>query len=249
MDTVDNLQSLFCKYCNKEYTRKIFHERHELTCGIMYQTEKERKITMEESTDLPTVRQLYIIIQELAHKVKKLEKENEIINQFMKRKLNKCNIIEWLNKNIIPKYKIEHYFKDIVITDEMINYIINHSLETKIYNIITECLNKNKSDKLPICCFAQNKEKFYIYHFDSKKWKNMEDNIIVDMVYKIQKKIMVYFKDIYMNKDNLSEDIFDDMAKIMGQTNGGIERISSRIKRKIFDDIKFDVKNIVQYEF
>ena len=78
-DETKNSTKHSCKYCGKQYTRKTSHNRHEILCEIFYkkntETPREQICEEEETTNIPSVKQLYGIIQELAVKYQDMEKK------------------------------------------------------------------------------------------------------------------------------------------------------------------------------
>ena len=246
MNEVDKFPGDYkCSYCNKQYTRKIFFERHELCCRMLHESERERKITNEEATSTPTVTQLYIIVQELSKKVQSLERDNATLQQFIKRKMDKCNITDWLNKNRIPSIDFNSFIKQIKVERSNVESILANSLDFEIYNMIKNYVKSGTKETLPICCFTQKKDTFYIYNGG---WKTMESSVFIGIIKNIQKEIMKLFETMYIEEKKATEDIFEQTQKIMGG-HKSFQRISSSIEKKIFDDIKFDVKSMIQYEF
>ena len=72
-----NQQKFTCHHCGKGYTRKNSHYKHVLLCDVIHTSTRQLVCDEEESTDIPTIRQLYFIIQEMAVKYNKLEKKME----------------------------------------------------------------------------------------------------------------------------------------------------------------------------
>ena len=43
-----------CDVCNKQYTKKSSLDKHKLLCNFKMKSERERKIDVEESSDIPS---------------------------------------------------------------------------------------------------------------------------------------------------------------------------------------------------
>jgi hypothetical protein len=82
MDTTSPNQC--CPHCDKKYTRKSSYTRHVILCEVLHQTKREKKCAEEETTDIPTTRQLYNIIQELAIKYRTILYKNVTEYKFNK---------------------------------------------------------------------------------------------------------------------------------------------------------------------
>ena len=64
-----------CHYCDKKYTRKMYYDRHIICCQMIHLSKREKHIQLEEDYDTPSIRDLYLIIQELSNKCLTFEKK------------------------------------------------------------------------------------------------------------------------------------------------------------------------------
>ena len=100
-----------CLYCQREYQRKIYFDRHVIACQFLSRTKKENEIEFEELSDTPNIRDLYKIIMELASKCGQLEEQMKEVTKWTNIKKQKLNIINWLNENREHR-KSEHSKED-----------------------------------------------------------------------------------------------------------------------------------------
>ena len=63
-----------CGYCNRQYKRKMNYDKHMLLCNIIRKTPSER-LNEQEQDNLPTMRELYTVIQTLLERQEKFAKQ------------------------------------------------------------------------------------------------------------------------------------------------------------------------------
>ena len=70
-----------CHHCNKEYSRKIYFDRHLLCCNLKALAMEKGSVELEEMNDTPSQRELYLMLQELIKKQYDMEKEIKRLKQ------------------------------------------------------------------------------------------------------------------------------------------------------------------------
>jgi len=107
-------RSFSCPYCSKSYQRKLYYDRHYSCCKLLHTSNKKNNlIDLEESGDIPTRRELYIMVQELSSKYELLLKHTTKLQSYVYRKKKQINLLEWLkqdcigSKHMIPKYDMD----------------------------------------------------------------------------------------------------------------------------------------------
>jgi hypothetical protein len=117
----------YCKYCEKNFVFKDIYEQHLLTCNFFYKKHKEKDRKQDIDNDyLPSQREMYRLIQYLAIKCDKLEKEMQKI----KTKSNitcKNDILHVLNLNA-PSICFKDWLKNIQITKLELQEVFNENL-------------------------------------------------------------------------------------------------------------------------
>lgn len=89
-----------CPYCNKSYHRKLYYDRHYSCCKLIYSSNKKNnEIDLEEGEDIPTRRELYIMVQELSSKYELLLKHTTKLESYVNRKKRQINLLEWLQQD------------------------------------------------------------------------------------------------------------------------------------------------------
>lgn len=238
-----------CSGCSRHYTRKGSWERHELTCKIISKSERERKLSIEEQVKTPNILELYSIIQELAMKQHKLEKELNECKSFIKKTKKRLNIIDWLNENC-KSIDYLNFVKNITINRNQLNYIFKYDFIDGMMFIMQELLPLE--DNIPIRCFDQKQGVFFIKRNDN--WITMTAIEFENLLDVISKLIIQEFGDwqienqdkILSNKDN--DDYEENILKVLG-TKRPKSTTYMRIKNKLYSYLKFNLKRIVQFDF
>ena len=241
-----------CIYCNKQYTHLSYLEKHMLICNILYKSRHTLKIE-EEQEELPSHKQICLIIKELVIKIKKIEEKVEIQDKYINKTKKKINIIDWLDMNIKPEIDyLDFISENIKINEEEIIFMMQNSFLDTLDKIISNNI-ENKSSLLPIFCFCQKQNILYVYQ--KNKWEELNKidcikmfNIIYSMIFK---KLMEWKKsnEEQISKNETLEKIFiKTMGKILS-VDFKIENILSKSKASFFNYLKTDMKQIVEYSF
>ena len=162
-----------CNFCGKKNTRKSTHVKHVILCEVLHSTKRERVCEEEESSDIPSRRQLYEIIQEIAFKYSIMETKMEEMQKWLDKKKKKINVIEWLNVNKcheINDISYKDWVSRLQITEKHLQILIEENIVQSIITIFHDNLNcqreKEKEKEIkyknPIVCFTQKANIFYI---------------------------------------------------------------------------------------
>ena len=261
-----------CTYCGKGYTKKTSLEKHVLICSIIYKSKRELKIEEEESTDIPSHKELYNIIKELTFKINQLEEKVTLQQKFIDKKKKKINVVEWLNNNVKTVQVFDDFINNsIIINEEDVIFMMNNSFLDTLDKVFAENLSREKQKTaIPIFCFSEKQNTFYIYsntinsntnpnpntqQTTPQSWMELNRNDCIrflNIIYsKIFKKLMEWKKD---NEQNLNgseklEDIYiKTVSKIMSIEFKN-EATLSKTKTILYNILKTDMKNIIEYQF
>jgi|Laugresbdmm110sn_2_1035109.scaffolds.fasta_scaffold15004_1 hypothetical protein len=253
-----------CTYCLKKYTNKTSLDKHILICCLLYKSKRQIKIEEEESQDIPTYKELCIIISELYTKVKKLEEKGELYDKYMNKMKKKINIIDWLNSNIKPNSYLDDFINNLIILEDEIIFMMNNTFMDTLYKILDENINQrnNHHNQIPIPIFCSNHKinLFYIYSKETSetsdpKWTELNKNQciqIFNIIYaKIFKKLMEWKQkneDQLIKSEQLDNLFMKTMVKILA-VDFKHEQTLSKAKTSLYNIVKTDMKQIVEYEF
>lgn len=243
-----------CNYCGKKHTRKTSHDRHIILCEIIYSSKRDKKCNEEEITDIPNQLQLYKMVQELAIKNSILEDKMNEMQKWLDKKKKKINVTQWLSSHRVENISaFSEWQKKLLVTSDHIELLIEENIVKTICQIIDE--NIRNSKEIPIACFHEKTNIFYIYNSD-KTWRRLTPQEFILFVQHIHKQIwreMSIWKE--KNNDNLnkSEKMCDLYARTLIKLSGlNFEQDSSamsKIRTHLYSHLKMELKNMIDYEF
>jgi hypothetical protein len=221
-----------CIHCQRTYKRKIYYERHVAVCQILCKSKKERNLEMEEQSDTPTMRDLYLVVMEMTTKYKELEEKMQVMSKWVNDKKNKINMLECLNETC--KENIDDYnawFNNINVSRKHLEVLFNTNYANGVSLVLQELL---KNEKRPLRA-DENKENI-IYLYAEKQWIILDDAVYLKLMHIIDKLFMTEFVRWQTeNKDKLNLDDFaviyaNNVKKIMAAR----EQLYPRIKRDLY---------------
>lgn len=243
-----------CNVCGKKYTRKSSQEKHVILCEILSRTDRERKIESEEYAELPSKKQLFVIIQELAYKYNKLEEKVTEMQKCIVKKREKIKMTDWLEKNTVPGLCICIYsFTEKIlesINENIIGKLMECSLVETIGEIFREHRDKN-TEFSPLQCFEQKHNTLYVY--SKSTWKEQTGEEFYEIINKIHNKIIDVFcewkttnKTKIKNEDIWTENYNKLIMKIM-TISLKESTILGKIKKMVFNHFKRELE-MIEYE-
>jgi len=251
-----------CKYCGKEYTRKTAHSRHVILCEIFYknntQTRREKDCEEEESTSIPSTKQLYNIIQELAMRYQTMEQKMNDMQKWVEKKKRKLNVIQWLNTTQEPNINIQNWIQSIQVNEDHVEILIEHNMAKTISAILNKKLvaAQDKTYIHPLYTVTQKANLFYCYVSEEEKWKHFSTEDFITMLKKIHGKILTAlcdWRDKNIDRINQSDKMQilynKTMIKLMSANFTQESQILSKIKGEIYNYLKADLTNRIEYDF
>jgi len=242
-----------CIHCQRNYQRKIYFDRHTITCEFLSKSKREQTLELEELADTPSVRELYTIIMGLANKCKQLESKLDAISKWTNITKQKVNIIDWLNTNQnsapIPDYNT--WFQQISVQPENLEHLFETDYVDGVLAILKERLPQTA--ERPLRAFTSKENVFYMYQQEGKTWVQVDQETFNKLMYLLDKLFMGQFIAWQnANKHKITSDDFPaiysaNMKKIMGGSNTR-EQLYSRIKKELYMYIRSDPPNIMEYE-
>jgi hypothetical protein len=242
-----------CGYCNKQYKRKMNYDKHMLLCNIIRKTPSE-KLNEREQDDLPTIRELYTVIQSLLEKQEKFEKQIEKMSSWINNNRKKINVLDWLNTNHTDCIDYNEWLSGLVMKEDDMELVFNYGfIEGMIYIIIRICLNENEcGNGLPIKAFEQKDGTLFIYI--NENWEIMSSSLFELLFNTITKGLTKQLK-LWQDKNKhrlyqngFTEIYIENVKKITG---GDLSRDQQyhKVKQYLYNHLKVNIKQIVQHEF
>ena len=255
-----------CGYCNRQYKRKMNYDKHMLLCNIIRKTPSER-LNEQEQDSLPTMRELYTVIQTLVERQEKFEKQIEKMSSWINNNKKKINVLEWLNTNHSNCIDFNKWLNELIISEEDMELVFKYGfIEGMKYIINRICLflndningidrndgNDSLSLSLPIKAFEQKEGTLFIYL--NENWEIMSSSmfeLFFNTIIKGLTKQLKLWQDknkhrLYQN--GFTETYIENVKKITG---GDLSREQQyhKVKQYLYNHIKINIKQIVQHEF
>jgi hypothetical protein len=256
-----------CKYCNRTYKLKPNYDKHYLLCDTLNKTRISKtrisisKTTKENNADdyVPSMRDMFTLILELTAKNSRLEQKVEELSKWAESKKKKLNVIDWLNEKYTKNIKYTDWLAGINITRNHLEAVFKSDMVTGCYEILQSLLSVNMTEDIsneqttPIKAFDQKENILFIYN-DDNKWEILTLPMFAKLMNILSKNIITEFlKWKTENKSKMRQDDFSytyarNVQKIMG---GNItqEQIHMRVKRELYNYLKMNLRNVVEYEF
>ena len=258
-----------CKYCNRVYKLKPNYDKHYLLCDTLNKSICNKNIcktTKETNANyVPSLRDMFTLILELTAKNSQLEQKVEELSKWAESKKKKLNVIDWLNEKYTKNIKYSEWLTGIKITRNHLETVFNSDMVTGCYEILQNLLSLDISDEhisnehisnehiIPIKAFDQKENILFIYT-DDNKWEILSQPMFANLMNILSKNILTEFlKWQSENKSKMKQDDFSykyarNVQKIMGG-NLTQEQIHMRVKKELYNYLKMNLRNVVEYEF
>ena len=257
-----------CKFCVRNFKEKFNYDRHILCCEFFHKSVRERNNEVEIIESLPTQIQMYQLIQELAIRVNRLEKENRKLLQSQKRKIN---ILDWLNENNKqPSIIFSTWISGIVYQNivKHLDVVFQNDLTSGIIRLFDKIFNDTDTDseKIPICSFDNKPNVFYIYDFRNQKmtdsesgentpvWATLSISDFNMILKRISHRFLIEFKKNWYDKHKYmidNDETYKDKyiiyyKNILGGDQSDETR-SQKIRNWLYSRLKTNIQSIIEY--
>ena len=246
------LSAQCCKHCGKSYKKRENLDKHIVLCDLL--NKSKQRLTEEEEDDfvIPNTKHMFQMLLELGKKYNSLEEKMNEMTKWVSKKKKKINVIDWLNTNLKQNLVFDNLIFSIAVTTENAVSILENSFYDVLNNIFSSTLfiMENK----PIFAFSQRANNIYIYL--SEGWIIASKEKLMWFFNKIHMKLTDVFYswrkvkilELGSNKDKFETACDKAIVKLMS-IDFRVENIFSRTKNVLFNGIKTDMKELVEYEF
>jgi hypothetical protein len=247
-----------CKYCGKHYARMNYLKRHEVACMMRQQVVRKSKHVVEadaeEEEDVMPISVVNMIVKELVVKMAKMEEEIAMLKKWANKEKTRVNLVEWLNEHETPPDSpfVEWYKKTFVITREHLELVFKYDIMQAIAYIV-ENLVGTDTEGIPIKCFEQKANVFYVFGAE-RKWIALSSQDFAKFVDHIHNKLII--ENIKWQKENkkmLEDDsqykeYLENNLKVLA-TKYDHDHMCSQIRNKMFNYLKYNLNSVHEYEF
>ena len=246
-----------CQFCKKQYREKYKHDRHILICEFFYKSQREIKDIAENTEEkIPSTRELYVIMQEMMFRIKKLEDENKKLKQIQNKKIN---ILEWLNTSAKPKLTLARWINEHILpnVNKYLETVFEENLIAGIIKLIEEAISLFDIEELPLRTFENKPNVFFIYKKEEDKhvWVQITSTAIDRYISIISQEFIIVFNNkwCFENKSKIDndenyKDIYVTRYKNIIGGNNTAEQTNKRVREYIFKQLLINIKTIVEYD-
>jgi hypothetical protein len=183
-----------CVLCGKSYKKRSNLQKHILLCELIHKAKTQKR--MDEDEPIPSQRQMFQIIFDLANKCDMLEKKVDELNKWVIKKKKKINVVDWLSSNIIPQYEIDKLIDTITVTYEDISYLLQNNVFDTIQSIFNKSIYISSTlTPHPLFAFAQKSNAFYVYiHSAWTDWTREDMTSFLNQVHMKLYRIYIQYK-------------------------------------------------------
>lgn len=250
-----------CCFCHREYKEKFNYNRHVVCCEFLCKTRREQHSEIDKIERLPTHKEMYLLIQELALRNEKLEKEVAKLKHVQKQKIN---IIDWLNSpnasNTNPTICFSDWVKQVIFKEvvDVLKIVYENNLTIGMTKLFENVLDK---ENIPIRAFQNKNNTFYIFEKNSDEescWKILSTVDLNKVLEKISNHFILQFKNHWFipnqqlveNNEKYKDLYINYYQRILG----GNEKISEdgryhKLRLFMYGKLKQNIKQIIEYDF
>ena len=236
-----------CPYCNKKFGRISSLQNHSAYCAIIHQG-KYAAENSEMEMDVPPIRDIYIVLQQLVKENNSLKEKIVELEKLSKREKKQICLIDWLNQNRIPTQDFKSWYIGWQVTQNDFHDVLSTNTLCGVMKILRNNLECRTGDHIPMCAFDQKLKTIFIY--TNREWRIMEKGEFYKCVDSIIFKLGKQFNR-WMHKNE--REIIKNSEQMHLYTkklyNMEIEELARRIHLRLYNHIKYNLKNIVEYQF
>lgn len=241
-----------CVYCGKSYKMRKTLDRHMILCEVTYKSKNRRFVVEEdfEEYELPSQKMLYKMVVELTIKCNRLEEKLEDVSKWVSKKKKNINVLEWLKQNIVPEYEFNCIIDHIHVATDDIEYLLKNTFYDTMNEIFAKTISKYEN--LPITCFGQKANTFYIYR--DSHWQELSNQEFIKFMNYVFSKIYKHMVQWYQtNKEEINSnektsiEYNKTISKLMA-IDFKEDKCLSKAKSVIHAKLKRDLKNLVDCE-
>ena len=242
-----------CSICNHAYKLEKNRDKHELICGLIRRSKSEIDYDNSIHETMPSQKEMYIVLMEMLKEYQKTTSKMKELTKWCKVKKKKLNVIDWLFANYTPKYNFRTFIDSIQLDIDDLDIVLRSNLVDGIFEIMKMVFNEYEDSEIPIKAFDQKKNQLFVYI--KKKWEPISPNDLSWFVEKMRDQLSLLYEDWHqdnlkkMNKCQAQELYIEKLANVNGKKNQHSELICGQIVQKIYNEIKLNLSNIVEYEF
>jgi hypothetical protein len=183
-----------CQHCGKKFHYKEFYSKHKITCEYFSQSTRKKCSELDSHEILPSPQEMYQLVQHLHLQCEMLKDE------IKKIKMNPAKIsVHYLEDAVVPSTSYDDWIKLFVINYSHIKKIIDFDLTEGIKMCISQRIDSEGSNFVPIRGFLQKQKTLFICLKSS--WEICTDEVFTQMIELIRHEITRFFCEWQLGQD------------------------------------------------
>jgi hypothetical protein len=257
------MNQYICKTCTKIYKYKYNYDRHVACCKFFQKSIQDYEQEFDSVEVLPDMQSMFKFVQELAHKVNRIEKENNQLKQKLSKR-NKINVLDWLNKLPIdktPNKSFTDWINDVVLKNVYLHLdnVYTNDLITGIMSTWHLSIDAS-TENIPLKAFDNRINIFYKYDIGPTGdycWMILTNDDMDNQLKKICKQFRIDFKNHWYDKheDKINTDekwtnmYVKYYQRILGGSRITTEVICQRIRQQLYKSMKQGVSHAIEIDY
>lgn len=266
----------YCKFCHHLWKSIREYEKHLACCEYFYHQRRNPPPEMDKhGIKLPSMREMFECVRDLTHRLEKTEKELARLKSTINCRQKRA-ILEWLNQSRQkPDRTFELWCADIKARESDMLKAIHGDLTEGIIACLERFVRQTNLERLPIRCFSQKKDEFYVYSSAKSRayvedpdnpdaesepvWKRMTGDQMEKMAGRAIKSIRQEYH-IWWNKSQFElfgaepdeQRAMDKQEAFLNRLNGNHIAIETRlrtVKKWLFGELEENLRVVMDCDF
>jgi hypothetical protein len=233
--------------CGKDYKRLRPFQEHRAFCEILKTCKNE---SIEHLQDTPSHIDMWLAMKTLIKKNEKLENDVKILTQWIKKQKKKLSLVDWLNDNFKLCKNGLDIIKESELNEEDLHMVFQNNFIEGMVHILYRLINEHQEKAIK--AFDQKLNTLFIY--SNSGWKLLDNDELKDIINIIHRKLQIQLINYTKKHERQFNDLsrndswYKNISKVMGCGSNNNSHIK-KIGFKLYNRIRYNLKNIIQYEF
>lgn len=251
----------YCKTCMHRFRLKTDYDKHLICCEFFHKIRQNKMETDELGTKIPSQKELYLLVKQLALKCEKLEQKVKSLenNVGKKQRIMIDDILN--NKQNMPMMTFKGLYNMCIVTRTDLLKVHTTNLTEGIKQVLKPVLASIR-EKSPVRAFSQRKRQIYVFDIvdetqsDVPVWSKMTSAVMARAIMHIGqlflKEHVKWENENDEEEMDENEDYFEKSIRYRKKVNGtGI--LASDQNRELrdwmYDTIEETLKQVCEIEF
>lgn len=260
---ISTMNQYICKTCTKTYKYKYNYDRHTACCKFFQKSMQDYEQEMDAVDVIPDMQSMFKLVQELACRVNRIEKENTQLKQKLSKR-NKINVLVWLNELPVdktPNKSFTDWVNDVVLKNVylQLDNVYTNDLITGIMSTWQLSIDES-TENLPLNAFDNRINIFYKYDVGptgNRCWMILTNEEMDNQIKKICKQFLIDFKNYWYDKhaDKINTDeqwtnlYVKYYQRILGGSRITTDAICQRVRQQLYKSMKQGVSHAIEIDY